>query len=277
MHARLFGMALLGLFLCASTAHGFELQRTKRGAAAHWDADAVDFVVDPSLAGMTYGAVDAARDAASAWSGRAGAPLVRVAVGTAPLAIGNDGRNVIAFAPDGYPAAHGALAISIVTFDDATGRIVDTDIVVNGAYRFAILPASARGEPTATIAADGEETTQSSSPQLVAAAATFDLVHVLAHEMGHCLGLGDSSNATAVMYRLTAPEDASRRDPTADDESGLHAAYAAHGRGCGASVSPTSPSSPDLFAFAPLVAALAWRRVARSFRRARDRARAEAR
>ena len=41
--------------------------------------------------------------------------------------------------PDGYAPAGRALAITVLTYDNASGRILDADIIVNGSYKFAVL------------------------------------------------------------------------------------------------------------------------------------------
>jgi hypothetical protein len=54
----------------------------------------------------------------------------------------------------------------------------------------------------------------------------YDLQHVLTHEIGHCLGLGHSTDPNAIMYATTTPGTAVR-DLAYDDILGLQALYGA--------------------------------------------------
>lgn len=56
----------------------------------------------------------------------------------------------------------------------------------------------------------------------------YDLVHVVTHEMGHCLGLDHSEFPDAIMYPSTMPGVATR-DLACDDMAGLQALYGVMG------------------------------------------------
>jgi hypothetical protein len=239
----------LGVALLASHADAYEVQRTKGGHAVHWQAGSVDLAIDPSLVGLAYGTADALRDAARVWSDAGGAPHVHVSSGAGADAIGAIGRNVAFFVPGGYGPAKGALAITVVTYDEGGGRILDADIVVSGGFRFGVLDANARAEGAGSrgkaVPDDTTEPEPTAATPILAPDDAFDLGHVLAHEMGHLLGLADTKDdATAVMYRMTAPNDTSRRTPNGDDVAGVRALYASTSSGCGgASVSPAPPDA----------------------------------
>src|SRR6185295_17850971 len=76
----------------------------------------------------------------------------------------------------------------------------------------------------------------------------YDLHHVVAHELGHSLGMNDEmQRKDALMYRYSAPNDATMRAPAPDDIAGLAELYStrmeASGNGCGnATVAPKKPS-----------------------------------
>lgn len=219
-------------------ADAYEVKRTRGGARVHWDEREIELGLHASLRAREDGA-RAASEAIAAWSGRVGAPTMK-ATDRAPDAPGLDGANGIFFMKDGYEPAGRALAITILTYDSKTGAIVDADVVVNGRYDLSVLPhdpqaprgASALGGSTTAAALRGRE--------------RYDLVHVLAHESGHTLGMDDEDDEpTALMYRYSAPNDTSVREPGADDIAGLSEVYgaslSAEGAACEGRVSPRAP------------------------------------
>src|SRR4029077_17735074 len=135
---------------------------------------------------------------------------------------GLDGQNSVLLAPDGFAPAGRALAVTITSFDDSTGTIVDTDVVINGQYAFAVLTGDAKPDrdatPISTDGSAGDDDGEDKTP--------FDLVHVVSHEIGHSLGLADERDSnSALMYAYTMPGDSSVRAPSADDVDGVDTLY----------------------------------------------------
>lgn len=228
----------------SSSAEAFNLKHTQSGLEVRWSVPSVAFVVDPRLSGAVVGAGDAVAQAAQSWSGVAGAPTLSAATGAVSSVPAVDGTNSVLFLHN-FDAADGALAITIVSLDEATGHILDTDIVVNADHAFAVLPASARASSNSPLVS-----TEGSSG---ASSQVFDLTHVMAHEVGHSLGLADeSANAAALMYPYTRAGDASVRAPGSDDLSGVDQAYAGadlssgSAQGCGGGASVAGRRSSNL-------------------------------
>jgi hypothetical protein len=220
-----------------SSAEAFDLKHTQGGVDVRWAVPSVAFVVDPRLNAAVTGGAQAVAGAAESWSGAAGAPLLSAATGPVSSMPAVDGKNSVLYLHD-FDAANGALAITIVSLEEATGHIVDTDIVINADHSFAVLPAGARASNNSPLVSTEGSSHEGSSQ-------VFDLTHVTAHEIGHSLGLADeSANAAALMYPYTRAGDASVRTPGSDDLSGIDQDYAgadlasgsAQGCGGGASV-----------------------------------------
>jgi MYXO-CTERM domain-containing protein len=233
---------LVTLFISA-TGHAFEVQRTPSGLPVHWEETNITFEVDPSVARAVNGGYEAVAEALAGWSAQSGAPTMTVTAASGHPQLGVDGHNVIFFAPDGYAAAGNALAITILSYDERTGAIVDADIVINGQHAFGVLAPNARCDSNARPISN-----EGSGEPGGSADGTFDLVHVLAHEAGHALGLRDVLTPSSVMYLYSTPNDASSRSPATDDEAGIASLYPADSNqtaaGCQASVASASASPP---------------------------------
>jgi matrixin len=209
----------------AADAHAYQTRTTPGGAPVHWDQPSVLFEVDPALEAAIPGATTATAAAVGAWVQVASdLPALQAVTAEATREPANDGHNVVYFAKDGDPRCGGALAVTILSFDASTGRVVDSDIVVNGRHTFAVLPDGATAPDGATpVSTEGDSPVYGSH-------FTFDYGHVIAHEAGHALGLRDEpADSEAVMYPYTIPGDATRRAPTADDVAGIQSLYGAAG------------------------------------------------
>jgi hypothetical protein len=247
------------LIASARDASAFVVKTTTNGELVHWESRTVDYAIAPSVADATSGSVDATFRAMRDWSGSVGAPELRAHAADAedPKKPGFDQKNGVFFMAGGYKPAGRALAITILTYDNASGRILDADIVFNGAYRFTIHRDAAEAVKAAPVrdgtvnlsATDG--IAHDESPTLPSDGVTYDLHHIVAHELGHSLGLNDEMvRRDVLMYRYTPPNDPGLRTPTQDDIEGLAQLYStqvsAGGNGCGnAAVAPKKPSHAD--------------------------------
>ncbi|MGA7120689.1 MAG: matrixin family metalloprotease [Polyangiaceae bacterium] len=222
-------LATAAIGAAAHSAGAFELKRNSQGQTLHWSSARVSYVIDPSVEEHVSGGAAAAASAVGGWSRAGNGPVLSTSVGPGGAKPGLDGQNSVIFAPDGFAPAGQALAVTVTSYDDSSGEIVDSDIVINGSYAFAVLNPSAHAATGAKpISTDG-----SSNDDDSLRAVPFDLVHVASHEVGHTLGLADEKDdSSSLMYGYTMPEDATVRTPTSDDVQGLDALYMA---GAGAS------------------------------------------
>lgn len=126
-----------------------------------------------------------------------------------------DNQNIVVFRNDtaGDPLdawVHtlGALAITTVTFDAGTGRLLDADIEINDtAFDFSIC-----------------------DPEAAGCGVAFDLENTLTHELGHVVGLDHPPNDEpgafeATMFASASRGDIEKRSLATDDVDGLCTLY----------------------------------------------------
>ena len=104
----------------------------------------------------------------------------------------------------------GALAITTVTFESSTGRLLDADVEIN----------------------DTSFTFTTCNPDDVDCIVEFDLQNTLTHELGHVVGLDHPPNDEpdafeATMFASASRGDTEKRDLAVDDANGLCAIYPA--------------------------------------------------
>ncbi|MDB4941429.1 MAG: hypothetical protein JWP97_963 [Labilithrix sp.] len=189
----------------SANASAFEVKHAESGELVRWHAASVSMVVDRSV-DHVRGAGDALTDAAEAWSHVGGAPRVTIDERRVTRSPGYDGTNAVFYDADGFVTSSGeALAVTVLSFDSATGSVLDADIVLNGKYKLGV------------VGDHGSD------------AQTYDVRRVIAHEMGHALGLSDELTLdaeSALMYPYVPRDKVLAVTPASDDVAGLEALYA---------------------------------------------------
>lgn len=191
---------LLGLMLAAGTAQAFELKKDREGDVVRWSGG-VTFVIDPKLDGKLSapGATEAVKAAISTWSNAMPNVEISATVGDVEQA-----SSTITVIEKDWPYDDGVMAVTILKVDYANDRIVEADIVFNGAqHRFKVLPAdSKRG------------------------GAFADVQNTVTHELGHAIGLQhDTDLEEAVMYPMAYNGEVNKRALSSDEIAGLDALY----------------------------------------------------
>lgn len=220
-------------------AHAFQVKRSKEDVPLRWAEDVIPIYVD--MRGGPPGidpqvAVSAVKRAFATWE-EVAPELVRFDVqileGTAPPPSPRDHHNVVRWVTRDWDRHYqpGALAVALTTHDSKAGRITDADIVLNAEqYRWVA----------------GDEAIRTCR-------GAYDLENVLAHEIGHLLGLAHERNdREATMYVSSAQCETKKRDLAPDDRLGLEYLYREIGHadlpgeaGCTLAVAPGG-SAPGL-------------------------------
>jgi len=192
--------AFLATLALTTPASAYEVKHSTQGELVRWKTANVGWALDPSL-NRLKGGTDAVAEAVDAWSARGGAPTLDVVDTVTAHTAGFDRVNTITHSRGAHALAGKALAITILSFDDRTGAVLDADVVINGKYRF--------GAPS------------------IKDESTYDIGRVVSHEMGHALGLSDEpSHEEVIMFPYVAPARVLSTAPTADDIAGLEKLYA---------------------------------------------------
>jgi hypothetical protein len=197
---------LLGLqILIPGQAQAYRINETERGRRIRWADSRVVLAVEPAVAEMLPpGQVQRALEISTdAWRGFDGVPDLAISTGL-PGALGHhgDGPTNGIYRPKVWDHEADKLAITVVTYEMASGRLLDADIIVNPHVGYGMLDEQ--------MNTDG----------------TYDLAAVMTHEMGHVLGLGESEDdRMATMWPYADQGDTHQRTLSADDEDGIIDAY----------------------------------------------------
>lgn len=209
------GLAALLLPGLTSSARAYTPNATDSGHVIRWGDPAVGLRVDDAFAALLPGdgASQALQIAMEAWRGMGEAPdVLRMDGEPAPLGY-HRGRaaNTVSATTD-WPYEPEKLAVTVITYEQESGRLLDADILVNA-------------QTPLTLASPGQPTTRA-----------YDLAAVLTHEVGHFLGLGESEDdPAATMWPYATPGDTHQRTLSEDDEEAVINAYsqALPAVGCG--------------------------------------------
>ena len=226
-----FTLTALGVLLLSSGARAYTVKRTEAGLPVHWQQGTIELRIDASVREVAPpGQVRAAMEmAAEAWRGLTGVPDVRVRVGD-PGAIGYDlsGPSNGVYALTDWPYDPQQLAVTVTTYDESTGALIDADVLINAAHAFDLLSERGTGSgddagPGDRHGRGGDDRGQDHGRDEMAG---YDLGSLLTHELGHVLGLGEShEDPNATMWPNIGRGETHQRSIETDDEVGVIEVY----------------------------------------------------
>ena len=186
----------------ASGAYAYQLKVTTNGSPVRWQAPAIEL----ELAVVEDGSVSRAEVrealalAATTWTAIPEVPSIRVRDGRSRR-WGHDGINGV-YVLSRWPFADRRLAVTISTYRDDTGELLDTDVLINGEMALELGREECRPD-------------------------RYDLGLLMTHELGHVLGLDESDVRSATMWPASRMGEMDRRELAVDDVDAALALYAA--------------------------------------------------
>src|SRR5688500_877904 len=137
---------VIGLVLWTTTlvhaheAHAFTVKTTSTGRVVHWNTGRVRLLIEPSAVhGVGVGPLrEAAAAAAESWLNVPNAPEIVVEMGD-PGPVGYDPERYNEsglYVVQDWPFDHRLLAVTVATYDENSGELLDADIVVNANQHF---------------------------------------------------------------------------------------------------------------------------------------------
>jgi hypothetical protein len=184
-------------------------KQTANGSIERWGESAVVIEIDESVREAGPEAVNAVQNAFGNWlSSGARLPSMKFDSSKHEKAslLKPDGRNTISYREIDIKGHKKDLALTITFLDPATGRIQESDIVINSKHDYLA---------EQTLGACGGE---------------YDLESVVTHEVGHFFGLGeDMEDDSTTMYYVTRACDIQKRELKEPDRHSMTLLYATPG------------------------------------------------
>ncbi len=217
-----------------------EQKTTERGKPERWANVPVKVKLDASLEQLGPAASSAVQAGFGAWIAT-NATLPSLSFDTtsgAKPSLEPDGVNAVMFAPIELAGHKKDLALTISFVDAESGRILESDVVINAKKSFGILGG---GESQHHGDDDGDD--DFDAHEVPGCDGAYDLQSVVAHEAGHFFGLGeDHDDAATTMFYKTGKCEIRKRDLEPPDRTVMvrlyehpapESAAADTGGGCG--------------------------------------------
>lgn len=211
-------------------------RQTKDGQNVRWERQPLTIYLDDSLTRISPQAGDAIIQAFGQWAqSDPRLPALAFDTGATTAIPAYDGKSTISFGRIKQPGHERDLAITVTYSDEATGKIVEADIVVNNIYPVGVLTPKARGgdhDHDHDHDRDHDHDHDSGSRKTVGQDEAedcrdrYDLQNVATHEVGHFFGLGeDMVEEQATMFRSTDQCETHKRVLSPTDVTAVSTLY----------------------------------------------------
>jgi hypothetical protein len=221
-------------------------KKSSGGQQLLWSKPQVTVYLDESLAKLGPQANEAVIQAFGQWvSADAKLPQLRFDTGQTSPHPKQDGKNTVSYAPITAAGHERDVAITITYANDASGEILEADVVLNSHYPMGVLTPKQTSD-AAHGKSDHEEADGCES--------RYDTQNVVTHEAGHFFGLGeDTTERGATMFFSIDQCEIHKRVLSTTDVGAVVQLYASSqaqqdsggsgSAGCSIGQSPAAPAS----------------------------------
>lgn len=222
----------IGVLGLTAQAHAYVLYTSPKfpSVPLRWDSRTTGFVMDNAAPGEVSldGAHTAVASSFEVWSAlTCGAESVPWSFPDGGLVAGrtvgfdqnnlDNNENLVTWVQSKWAHERAVVALTSLTYDLYSGRIVDADIEVNDqGFKFSTNPATNE----------------------------MDVMNTFVHEIGHFVGLDHSTQTSATMYASAPVHETQKRDLTQDDVDGYCALYSASAKPWPVINGPLTSDSP---------------------------------
>lgn len=217
-------------------------KQSKSGHDLHWKKRAITVYLDGSLDKLGPSGRDAVMQAFGQWvASDTRLPGLSFDTGKTSAAPMQDGKSTVSFGRITAPGHEHDVAITVTYSNDASGEIVEADIILNSLYPMGVLTRKPKGQAQGVNSGERHEGenddddrhntsdggSQKDDEESMDCQNRYDTQNVATHEAGHFFGLGeDPVERQAAMFQTIDQCETHKRDLATTDVGALGTLYA---------------------------------------------------